>query len=219
MTRHQETVGATRCRIAVVGSGVAGLTAAHVAAKSAHVTLYEADQRPHSRLGGDLVEAAALFVGGYLPGAGPGRIGGGTGRRATSRAGSPRALRRLLWHPGELGVARRSSPASWRCSATSAKRLPTCSRWRATGGRSVDHLREHSRRGCGRYGLSGPRDVPCQLLPRRPPSAAAQLTRLDLVCREPGLHDDCTLLDIGGWACSRFTRPRRWGPALSGDHR
>jgi predicted NAD/FAD-binding protein/DUF1365 family protein len=35
-------------RVAVIGSGVAGLTAAHVAAKSAHVTLYEAD----SRLGG-----------------------------------------------------------------------------------------------------------------------------------------------------------------------
>src|SRR3954454_5855568 len=35
-------------RIAVIGSGVAGLTAAHVAAKSAHVTLYEAD----TRLGG-----------------------------------------------------------------------------------------------------------------------------------------------------------------------
>ena len=35
-------------RIAVIGSGVAGLTAAHVAAKHAHVTLYEAD----ARLGG-----------------------------------------------------------------------------------------------------------------------------------------------------------------------
>ena len=35
-------------RIAVVGSGVAGLTAAHVAARTAHVTLYEAD----ARLGG-----------------------------------------------------------------------------------------------------------------------------------------------------------------------
>ena len=35
-------------RIAVIGSGVAGLTAAHVAAKRAHVTLYEAD----ARLGG-----------------------------------------------------------------------------------------------------------------------------------------------------------------------
>src|SRR5262245_53123853 len=34
-----------RRRIAVVGSGVAGLTAAHVAARTAHVTLYEADPR------------------------------------------------------------------------------------------------------------------------------------------------------------------------------
>ncbi|MGB0099888.1 MAG: DUF1365 family protein [Nocardioides sp.] len=32
-------------RVAVVGSGVAGLTAAHVAARTAHVTLYEADDR------------------------------------------------------------------------------------------------------------------------------------------------------------------------------
>src|SRR5690349_7733272 len=37
-----------RRRIAVIGSGVAGLTAAHVAARHAHVTLYESD----SRLGG-----------------------------------------------------------------------------------------------------------------------------------------------------------------------
>ncbi len=37
-----------RRRIAVIGSGVAGLTAAHVAARTAHVTLYEAD----ARLGG-----------------------------------------------------------------------------------------------------------------------------------------------------------------------
>ena len=35
-------------RVAVIGSGVAGLTAAHVAARTAHVTLYEAD----GRLGG-----------------------------------------------------------------------------------------------------------------------------------------------------------------------
>jgi uncharacterized protein len=37
-----------RRRIAVIGSGVAGLTAAYVAARTAHVTLYEAD----ARLGG-----------------------------------------------------------------------------------------------------------------------------------------------------------------------
>jgi predicted NAD/FAD-binding protein/DUF1365 family protein len=39
------TAPAGRRRIAVIGSGVAGLTAAHVAARSAHVTLYEADPR------------------------------------------------------------------------------------------------------------------------------------------------------------------------------
>ena len=32
-------------RVAVVGSGVAGLTAAWVASRTAHVTLYEADDR------------------------------------------------------------------------------------------------------------------------------------------------------------------------------
>ena len=32
-------------RVAVIGSGVAGLTAAHVAGRAAHVTLYEADDR------------------------------------------------------------------------------------------------------------------------------------------------------------------------------
>jgi uncharacterized protein len=49
-----------RPRIAVIGSGVAGLTAAHVAAKSAHVTLFEAD----SRLGGhaDTHEVDGLAV-------------------------------------------------------------------------------------------------------------------------------------------------------------
>ena len=35
-------------RVAVVGSGVAGLTAAYVASRTAHVTLFEAD----ARLGG-----------------------------------------------------------------------------------------------------------------------------------------------------------------------
>lgn len=42
------TRSSSRRRLAVIGSGVAGLTAAHVAARSAHVTLYEAD----ARLGG-----------------------------------------------------------------------------------------------------------------------------------------------------------------------
>ena len=47
-------------RIAVIGSGVAGLTAAHVAARSAHVTLYEAD----TRLGGhaDTHDVAGLAI-------------------------------------------------------------------------------------------------------------------------------------------------------------
>jgi predicted NAD/FAD-binding protein/DUF1365 family protein len=47
-------------RVAVIGSGVAGLTAAHVAARTAHVTLYEAD----SRLGGhaDTHDVAGLAI-------------------------------------------------------------------------------------------------------------------------------------------------------------
>jgi uncharacterized protein len=47
-------------RVAVIGSGVAGLTAAHVAARTAHVTLYEAD----TRLGGhaDTHRVAGLAI-------------------------------------------------------------------------------------------------------------------------------------------------------------
>ncbi|HEX4688508.1 MAG TPA: DUF1365 family protein [Nocardioides sp.] len=54
------TTRTTRRRVAVIGSGVAGLTAAHVAARTAHVTLYEADPR----LGGhaDTHEVAGLAV-------------------------------------------------------------------------------------------------------------------------------------------------------------
>src|SRR6476469_8331482 len=37
--------GTTPQRIAVIGSGVAGLTAAYVASRTAHVTLFEADDR------------------------------------------------------------------------------------------------------------------------------------------------------------------------------
>ena len=63
--RHGERVDMSRPRrIAVIGSGVAGLTAAHVAAKTAHVTLYEAD----NRLGGhadthDVATALAIDTG------------------------------------------------------------------------------------------------------------------------------------------------------------
>ena len=39
------SAGPIPARVAVIGSGVAGLTAAYVAAKSAHVTLFEADER------------------------------------------------------------------------------------------------------------------------------------------------------------------------------
>jgi uncharacterized protein len=60
MTPHDTGEAAGRRRVAVVGSGVAGLTAAHVAARTAHVTLYEAD----SRLGGhaDTHEVAGLAI-------------------------------------------------------------------------------------------------------------------------------------------------------------
>ena len=53
-------------RLAVVGSGVAGLTAAYVASRSAHVTLYEADDRLGGHADTHLVEEA---------GDGPGRAG------------------------------------------------------------------------------------------------------------------------------------------------
>ena len=45
-------------RVAVIGSGVAGLTAAHVAAGSAHVTLYEADDRLGGHADTHLVDGA-----------------------------------------------------------------------------------------------------------------------------------------------------------------
>jgi predicted NAD/FAD-binding protein/DUF1365 family protein len=60
MTRSTHGAPTGRRRIAVVGSGVAGLTAAHVAARTAEVTLYEAD----TRLGGhaDTHEVAGLAI-------------------------------------------------------------------------------------------------------------------------------------------------------------
>jgi predicted NAD/FAD-binding protein len=50
-------------RIAVIGSGVAGLTAAHVAARSAHVTLYEADPRLGGHADTHEVEGLAVDTG------------------------------------------------------------------------------------------------------------------------------------------------------------
>ncbi len=44
MTPQDNAAAGTRS-VAVIGSGVAGLTAAYVAAKSARVTLFEADDR------------------------------------------------------------------------------------------------------------------------------------------------------------------------------
>ena len=54
-------------RIAVIGSGVAGLTAAHVASRAAHVTLYEADARLGGHadthdVGGDLAIDTGFIV-------------------------------------------------------------------------------------------------------------------------------------------------------------
>jgi predicted NAD/FAD-binding protein/DUF1365 family protein len=46
-------------RVAVVGSGVAGLTAAHVASRSAHVTLFEADDRLGGHADTHLVDSPA----------------------------------------------------------------------------------------------------------------------------------------------------------------
>ena len=50
-------------RVAVIGSGVAGLTAAHVAAGSAHVTLFEADDRLGGHADTHLVDGLAIDTG------------------------------------------------------------------------------------------------------------------------------------------------------------
>ncbi|MGC4110019.1 MAG: DUF1365 family protein [Nocardioides sp.] len=52
-----------RRRVAVIGSGVAGLTAAHVAARTAHVTLYEADPRPGGHADTHEVDGLAIDTG------------------------------------------------------------------------------------------------------------------------------------------------------------
>ncbi len=49
--------------VAVIGSGVAGLTAAYVAAKSAHVTLYEADDRLGGHADTHVVDGLAIDTG------------------------------------------------------------------------------------------------------------------------------------------------------------
>src|SRR5690349_7486858 len=81
-----------RRRIAVIGSGVAGLTAAHVAARHAHVTLYEADLR----LGGhaDTHEVDGLAI--------------DTGFIVHNRRNYPTLLRLFA----ELGVATQESDMS-----------------------------------------------------------------------------------------------------------
>ena len=54
---------ATPRRIAVVGSGVAGLTAAHVLGKKAHVTLFEADTRLGGHADTHVVDGIAVDTG------------------------------------------------------------------------------------------------------------------------------------------------------------
>ena len=78
--------------VAVIGSGVAGLTAAYVAAKSAHVTLFEADDR----LGGhaDTHEVDGLAI--------------DTGFIVHNERTYPTLLRMF----GELGVATQESEMS-----------------------------------------------------------------------------------------------------------
>ncbi len=53
----------TTARIAVVGSGVAGLTAAYVASRSAHVTLFEADERLGGHADTHVVDGLAIDTG------------------------------------------------------------------------------------------------------------------------------------------------------------
>ncbi len=53
----------TTARIAVVGSGVAGLTAAYVASRTAEVTLFEADDRLGGHADTHLVDGLAIDTG------------------------------------------------------------------------------------------------------------------------------------------------------------
>jgi len=56
-------VTATQRRVAVIGSGVAGLTAAHVASATARVTLFEADHRPGGHADTQLIDGLAIDTG------------------------------------------------------------------------------------------------------------------------------------------------------------
>ena len=53
----------TARRIAVIGSGVAGLTAAHVASRTADVTLFEADTRLGGHADTHVVDGLAIDTG------------------------------------------------------------------------------------------------------------------------------------------------------------
>ncbi|MGL5823276.1 MAG: FAD-dependent oxidoreductase [Nocardioides sp.] len=70
-------------QIAVVGSGVAGLTAAYVAAKSARVTLYEADERLGGHADTQLVPHSDPVPGGVPGGVPDGAPDGPAGRTQT----------------------------------------------------------------------------------------------------------------------------------------
>ena len=56
-------MGSAPRRVAVIGSGVAGLTAAHVAAGSAHVTLFEADDRLGGHADTHVIDDLAIDTG------------------------------------------------------------------------------------------------------------------------------------------------------------
>ncbi|WP_425574926.1 FAD-dependent oxidoreductase [Nocardioides fonticola] len=91
------TAAPTGRRIAVVGSGVAGLTAAYVASRTAHVTLYEADDR----LGGHADTHTVLDPSGR-------ELAIDTGFIVHNRRTYPVLLRLF----GELGVATQQSEMS-----------------------------------------------------------------------------------------------------------
>jgi len=91
----------SRRHVAVVGSGVAGLTAAYVASRSAHVTLFEADDRLGGHADTHLVDGSVAD-----PAAGPLAID--TGFIVHNERTYPTLLRLF----GELGVATQDSEMS-----------------------------------------------------------------------------------------------------------